>query len=78
MHVLGRCEGQSRKLTVQLVFGGQQGYWINGLVLATAGRMISEGQGVRAGVHFLADAVDPIVFLNELRQAGVEQTDAFT
>jgi len=44
-------------------------------VLATAARIVSEGEGVRAGVHFLADAVDPIAFMTELRKAGVEQVE---
>ena len=28
-------------------------------------------------VHFLADAVEPIAFMAELRKAGVEQSETF-
>jgi hypothetical protein len=48
---------------------------MNGLVPAIVGRMISEGKSVRPGVHFLAEAVDPIAFMAELKKAGVEQTE---
>jgi hypothetical protein len=44
---------------------------VNGLVIATVARLIAEGRGVRPGVHFLADAVDPIAFMAELRKGGV-------
>ncbi len=37
-------------------------YWINGLIVATVARMISEGRGVQSGLHSLADAVDPLAF----------------
>jgi hypothetical protein len=48
---------------------------MNGLVPAIVGRMISEGKCVRPGVHFLAEAVDPVAFMAELKRAGVEQTE---
>ncbi|HYW42032.1 MAG TPA: saccharopine dehydrogenase NADP-binding domain-containing protein [Bryobacteraceae bacterium] len=75
--VLGRSRGNRLSLTAQIVFRGHRDYWIHGLALATAARMVSESQGVRPGVNFLADAVDPIAFLAELRKAGIEQTENF-
>ena len=38
--------------------------------------MISEGNAVRVGVHYLAEAVDPIRYLAELREAGVETIES--
>jgi len=73
--ILGRSQGQRLVLTVQLVYRDRRDYWIHGLVLATVARTISEGKGVQPGVHFLADAVDPIPFMAELRRGGVEQTE---
>jgi hypothetical protein len=73
--ILGRFQGRGLTLTVQVVYRERRDYWIHGLVLATVARMVSENKGVRAGVHFLADAVDPIAFMTELRKAGVEQTE---
>ena len=61
--------------TVQVVYNERRDYWIHGVVLATAARMVSERKAVKAGVRFLADAVDPIAFMAELRKAGVEQTE---
>jgi hypothetical protein len=76
--ILGRSQGRKLALSVQLVYKDRRDYWIHGLVLATVARTISQGNGVRAGVHFLADAVDPIAFMGELRKAGVEQTENVT
>jgi hypothetical protein len=75
--ILGRSQGNRLALTVQVVYRERRDYWIHGVVLATAARMVSESQGVQAGVHFLADAVDPITFMSELRKAGVELTEIF-
>jgi saccharopine dehydrogenase (NAD+, L-lysine-forming) len=75
--ILGGSEGRRLTLTVQIVYKERRDYWINGLVLATVARIVSESEGVRAGLHFLADAVDPIAFMTELRNAGVEQTENF-
>lgn len=77
VQVAGRAQGRRLALTVQIVYDEQRPYWIAGLVPATVARMISQGKGVRAGVHFLADAVDPIAFMAELRKAGVEPTENF-
>jgi saccharopine dehydrogenase (NAD+, L-lysine-forming) len=73
--VLGRSQGRRFALTAQIVYRDRRDYWMNGLVPAIVGRMISEGKSVRPGVHFLADAVDPIAFMAELKKAGVEQTE---
>jgi saccharopine dehydrogenase (NAD+, L-lysine-forming) len=73
--VLGRSQGRRFALTAQIVYRDRRDYWMNGLVPAIVGRMISEGKSVRPGVHFLAEAVDPITFMAELKKAGVEQTE---
>lgn len=44
---------------------------------ALVARMISEGKSVEPGLHYLADAVDPITFMAELKKEGVEQTENF-
>jgi saccharopine dehydrogenase (NAD+, L-lysine forming) len=73
--VLGRHQGRRFALTAQIVYRDRRDYWMNGLVPAIVGRMISEGKSVWPGVHFLAEAVDPIIFMAELKKAGVEQTE---
>ena len=73
--ILGSSEGRKLMLTVQIVFRERRDYWINAVSLATVARMVSEGRGVRAGVHFVAEAVDAVAFMAELRKAGVEQTE---
>jgi hypothetical protein len=75
--ILGRSQGRQLALNFQIVYRDRRDYWINGLVLATAARTVSGSKGVQAGVHFLADAVDPIAFMAELREAGVEQVENF-
>jgi hypothetical protein len=75
VQVIGRCQGRRLALTVRIVYEEHREYWINGLVPATVARMISESKGVKTGVHFLADAVDPVAFMAELRKSGVEQTE---
>jgi len=50
---------------------------MNGVVLATAARMVSAGKDVQTGVHFLFDAVEPRTFLAELRKSGVQHTEIF-
>jgi saccharopine dehydrogenase (NAD+, L-lysine-forming) len=69
---VGSSEGRSVVLKVRIFYKERRDYWINAVALATVARMISRGDSVRPGVHFLADAVDPIAFLAELRSAGVE------
>jgi hypothetical protein len=77
VQILGRSQGRRLALTFQVVYKERRDYWIHGVVLATAARMVTERKGVQAGVHFLADAVDPIAFMEALRKAGVEQTETF-
>ena len=74
--VHGRSQGRRFALTTQIVYRERRDYWMNGLVPAIVGRMISEGKFVRPGVNFLAEAVDPITFMAELNKAGVEQTES--
>jgi hypothetical protein len=69
---LGNSQGRRLALTAEVLYDKGREYGINGLVAATVARLISEGNGVRPGVHFLADAVDPIAFMAELRRGGVE------
>jgi len=75
--IVGSSQGRPITLTAQVVFKDHRDYWTNGIVLATVARRIAEGKGVRAGVHFLADAVDPVAFMEELRRVGVEQSEGF-
>lgn len=77
VHVRGRSEGRAAALRAWTVFEVGRDYWMNGVVLATAARMIATERGVQLGVHFLSDAVDPTVFMAELRKAGVQQTETF-
>ena len=72
---VGRSQGRRLAFTGQIVFQEHRESWINGLVPATVAGMISRGKGVQAGVRFLADAVDPIALMAELRQAGVEYSE---
>src|SRR5271165_5783275 len=73
--VIGRSQARRLTVTVQTVYEAGRDYWIHGLAMATAARMVAEGKGVQRGVHFLADAVDSKAFLTQLRTAGVEQTE---
>jgi len=77
VRVVGRAQGRRVALTAQIVYKERRDYWINGLVPAIVARMVSERKGVQTGVHFLADAVDPIGFMAELRKCGVGQTENF-
>lgn len=54
-----------------LTFDKQGEYWMSGVVAATVARLILQGQIVKPGVHFLAGAVDPLAFVQELRLSGV-------
>jgi hypothetical protein len=76
--ILGSSAGRRLALRVQIVYKERRDYWINAVALTTVARMISESHPVRPDVHFLADAVDPIAAMAELRKAGVEQTESFS
>jgi len=75
VHILGSSRGRRLALKFQVSYRDRRDYWIHGLVLATVARMVSQGQVIKAGVHFLADAVNPGSFMAELRKAGIEQTE---
>jgi hypothetical protein len=73
----GRSQGRRLTLKVQSFYDEGRQYWANGIVPAVLARMLSESKGVNAGVHFLADAIEPITFMTELRESGLEQTENF-
>jgi len=74
---VGRSRGRRLALSVQSFYDEHRQYWANGLVPATLARMVAESKGVTAGLHFLADAADPIAFMTELRKSGLELTENF-
>lgn len=73
--VVGKSGEDKITLTVQIIYRGRRDYWIRGLTLATVARMIWAGKGIKAGVHFLADAAEPLGLMTELRTAGIDQTE---
>ena len=77
VRVLGQSQGRQQTLSAEIIYDKQRDYWINGLVVATVARMISEGRFVQSGLHFLADAVDPLAFMAELQRAGVGLREYF-
>ena len=78
VEIQGCSEGREVSHRYQVAFERGREYWMNAVVVATVARLISEGGGVSAGVHYLMDAVDPIKFMEELRRAGVSQMESFT
>lgn len=77
-HVLGGFRGQIRVLRAEVVYEEGRQYWANGLIPAVAARMVSENKSVMRGVHFLAEAVEPLAFIGELQKCGLEQTESFS
>jgi hypothetical protein len=77
VHVLGHSRGRAAALRARIDFEVGYDYWMNGVVLATIARMVAARKSIRAGVHFLADAVDPMALMAELQEAGVRQTETF-
>jgi len=77
VQVVGRFAGRGVVLKARITFDPGRDYWMNGVALATAARMISQGQGVKAGVSFLASAVDPAAFMAALQGSGVRLTESF-
>jgi saccharopine dehydrogenase-like NADP-dependent oxidoreductase len=73
--VRGRSQGHGVMFTSRMVFREGHDYWMNGVVPALVARMIAQDGCVKAGVHYLADAVDPVMFMEELREEGVEQSE---
>ena len=78
VEIQGRSEARDVSHRCQVTFEKGREYWMNAIVAATVARFISDGQGAKPGVHFLADAVDPITFMEELRRAGVTVTQSFS
>lgn len=78
VEIQGRIDGQQVSHRYQVNFETGQGYRANAIVAATVARLIAEGRGVNSGVHFLTDAVDPVTFMEQLRAAGVFQTELFS
>jgi saccharopine dehydrogenase (NAD+, L-lysine forming) len=72
--VIGRSQARQMAVTAQTVYEAGREYWIHGLAIATAARLVAEDKAQK-GVHFLANAVDPTAFVAELRKAGVEQIE---
>jgi hypothetical protein len=78
VEIQGRCGSREISHRHQLTFERHREYWMNAIVAATVARLISESRGVRPGVYFLVDAVDPIAFMEELRRAGVTDAQSAT
>jgi hypothetical protein len=74
--VLGQSQGRRLRLTIQTTFDKHKDYWMNSLAMATVARMLSEGRGIKPGVHFVAEAADPNVLMAELRRGGLEHTES--
>jgi len=77
VEIQGRCEAREVSHRYQVTFKRGREYGMNAVVAATVARLISEGDGVKAGVHFLTDAVNPVRFMEELRKVGVFQMESF-
>lgn len=77
VHVHGRTQGHGQLFKVEAIYDEGRQYWANGLVPAAAARMISENRQAEKGVHYLAEAVDPLAFMAELRKAGLDIAEGF-
>jgi hypothetical protein len=77
VHVVGRSRGRSATLRARIMFDAGRCYWMHGVTLATVASMVLAGEGIQAGVHLLFEAVDPMAFMTQLRNAGVQQTETF-
>ena len=78
VEVVGTSQGRRSTLKTQVTFERGGDYEIHGRIMATVALMISEDKGVKSGVRYLADAVDPIGLMTKLREAGIDQTEDFT
>src|SRR5262249_19067812 len=78
VEVRGRRRAREVLHRHEVKFDRQREYWMTAVVAATAARLIAEGRGVKPGVHFLVGAIDPVGFMEELRQAGVTHTQSAT
>jgi saccharopine dehydrogenase (NAD+, L-lysine forming) len=77
VEIQGRDDAREVSHRYQVTFERGREYWMNAVVAATVARLISEDGGVKTGVHFLMDAVDPVTFMEELRKVGVSQMESF-
>lgn len=69
----GRANGANGQgLEVEFVETRRDGYWLSGVVPATAARMICEGRLDRSGLLTLDQAMDPIALADELSRVGVD------
>lgn len=75
VRVQGRSGGRDTTLSSCVTFDTGREYWMTATVLSTVARLISCGKGVRAGVHYLSEAVDPAILMAELREAGVHHAE---
>lgn len=79
VEIQGRNEAHEVSHRYRVTFERGREYWMNAVVAATVARLISEGGGVKTGVHFLMDAVNPVTFMEELRRVGISpQMESFT
>jgi saccharopine dehydrogenase (NAD+, L-lysine forming) len=74
--VAGRSKGRRALLKSRIVFEAGRDYWITGVTLATVARLVSSARAL-PGVHFLTEAIDPMMLMTELRQAGLQQSESF-
>ncbi len=77
VHVSGRAQERNQVFQVETIYDEGRQYWANGLLPAAAARIISENKQLKKGVHYLADAVDPVAVVTELRKSGLEATENF-
>ncbi len=78
VQIQGRSNGTVLSHRHQVTFERGREYWMNGVVAASAARLIADHREVKTGVHFLFEAVDPISFMEALRRAGVTHTQSFS
>jgi saccharopine dehydrogenase (NAD+, L-lysine forming) len=74
-HVAGRSNGRRAELKSRIVFEAGRDYWITGVTLATVSRLVTAGRAA-PGVHFMTEAIDPVVLMLELQHAGVQQWES--
>jgi hypothetical protein len=67
----GRKKGELRHATATIVARGTEHYRLTAIPLVLTAEMILNGE-VAPGVHFLADAVTPVSFIERLRPYGLK------
>ena len=77
VEVRGRARGQPSVFSTSITFEPGREYWVHGTTLATVARLVAESKHFRPGVHYLADAVDPVEFFTALGSAGILPTANF-